>query len=73
MCVFILRFKKILVVATRGGRIELTTEQLKQPVEQPPTPAVHTARGAQLSHGLFVADTRVADPGAVAVTHADHI
>lgn len=58
--------------AARGGRAELAAEQLQQPAEQPATPAVHTARGAQLPHGLPVADTRAAHAGPVAVAHADH-
>lgn len=60
------------VIAARGGRVELTAEQLEQPVEQPATPAVHTARSAQLPHGLPIAHTRAAYAGSVTIAHAYH-
>jgi len=57
----------------RRGHVELTAEQLEQPAEQPAASAVHIAGSAQLSHGLPVADTRAADPGAVAVSYAGRV
>lgn len=58
---------------TGGRHVKLTTEQFEQPFKQPATSTVHTARSAQLSYGLFVANSRVTDSGPVTVAHADNI